>query len=163
MFIDSLLVEFKIPASAYVDDLKFIANLTHLRHFLTQANIDRVNEWSVSRGMLLFVKKCLVVLCGMSNPRHSYQCGSIDLPEADSVADLGAIRSADYTFREHILMVAQRECQLVGQSFRTIQTCDPAFMACIYRSYILSGLNCASPIWSLYLRQEVNELEFVQR
>ena len=60
-------------------------------------------------------------------------------------------------------MIAQRGRQLVGRCFRAIQSRDPEFMLRIYRTYILSGLNYASPIWSPYLQQEVNELESVQR
>ena len=78
-----LLAELNIPTSTYADDLKFIANLAILRRSLIQANVDLVNDWSVSRGMLLFVAKSLVVHCENSNPRYSYQCGSVDLQEAD--------------------------------------------------------------------------------
>ena len=47
--------------------------------------------------------------------------------------------------------------------FTAIQSRDPAVMLCIYHTYILPGLNFASPIWSPYLRQEVSELELVLR
>ena len=60
-------------------------------------------------------------------------------------------------------MVAQRGRQIVGRCFRAIQIRDLAFMLHIYRTYILPGLNYASPIWSPNLRQEVNELESVQK
>ena len=67
IFIDSLLAELNIPASAYADDLKFIANLTHHRCSVIQANVDRVYDWSVTRGMSLSVEKCLGVHCRNSN------------------------------------------------------------------------------------------------
>ena len=71
IFIDSLLAELNIPASAYADELKFIANLVHHRRSLIQANVDRVNDWSKSRGMPLSMEKFLVVHCRNSDPRRS--------------------------------------------------------------------------------------------
>ena len=89
IFIDSLLVELDISASAYADDLKFIANLAHHRLSLIQVNFDRIYDWSVSRGMPLSVETCLEVHLGNSNPRHAYQCGNIDLPRGRLCCRLG--------------------------------------------------------------------------
>ena len=113
--------------------------------------------------MPLSVEKCLVLHCGAANPRHRYHCGGSALPEADSVVQLGVTRSSDCTFREHVSKVAQRARQLLGQCFRAMQCRDPAFMLRIYRTYILPGLSYASQIWSPHLRQEIDELEEVQR
>ena len=52
---------------------------------------------------------------------------------------------------------------MVGWCFRAIQSPDPTLKLRIYRTYILPGPNYASPIWSLYLRQKVNELKSLKR
>lgn len=163
IYIDQLLAELDIPASAYADDLEFIANVVRHQRPAIQANINRVHDWSKARGMPLSVDKCFVLHCGASNPRHPYHCGHSALPEADSITELGVIRSSDGTFTDHISAIAKRGRQLVGHCFRAIQCRDPAFMLRIYQTYILPKLTYASPIWSPHLRQEIDELEAVQR
>jgi hypothetical protein len=160
---DSLLSELDIQASAYADDLKLTPNLARHRPASIQTNINCVFSWSEARGMPLSMDKSLVVHCGVANPRHRYHCSSCLLPEADSIRDLGVTRSSDCTFREHVSLLAQRGRQLVGRCFRAIQSRNPIFMLRVYRTYILPVLNYASPIWSPHLRQEINELESVQR
>ena len=52
-------------------------------------------------GMPLSVDKCLVVRCGANNPKHHYQCGTIDLPETESIVDLGVTQSQLNSLHEH--------------------------------------------------------------
>lgn len=68
VYIDSLSFELDITSISYADDLKFIANLSRVNHKLVQANIDSVHKWSVSRGMLPSIDKCLVLYYVRSNP-----------------------------------------------------------------------------------------------
>ena len=72
------------------------------------------------------------------------------------------IRSSDETYTEHVSKVAQRG-RLIGQCFRAFQSRDPRFLVRVYRTYVLPILNYGPPVWSPHLRQEVNELESVQR
>ena len=163
IFLDGLLNDLDIPASAYADDLKFIANLVRHSFVKIQSNINRVYDWSVAMDMPLSIEKCLVLHCGSNNPQYQYQCGSGVLSATDSAADLGITRSADGTYSEHISTVAQKGRRLVGMCFRGIQSRDPMFLMRVYRTYILPVLSYASPIWTPYLRQDVEELESVQR
>jgi hypothetical protein len=163
IYIDSLLSELDITSSAYADDLKFIVNLSRISQKLVQDNIDKVHRWSASRGMPLSVEKCLVLHCGSSNPRYDYQCGSSNLPVVESLTDLGITRSCDGTYSEHVSSVVQKGRRLVGMCFRGLQSRDASFLMRVYKTYILPVLNYASPIWSPHLRQEVDELEAIQR
>ena len=117
----------------------------------------------MAMDMPLSIEKCLVLHCGLNNPQYQYQCGGGVLPATDSLADLGIIRSADGTYSEHISAVAQKGRRLVGMCFRGIRSRDPVFLMRVYRAYILPVLSYASPIWTLYLCQDVDELESVQR
>ena len=63
----------------------------------------------------------------------------------------------------YISAVAQKGQRLVGMCFRGIRSRDPVFLMRVYRAYILPVLSYASPIWTPYLRQDVDELESVQR
>ena len=82
---------------------------------------------------------------------------------ATSFCDLGDIRSSDDTYTEHDSKMAQRRRQLIGQCFRVFHSRDPRFLVHVYRIYILPILNYGSPVWSPHQRQQVNELESVQR
>ena len=93
----------------------------------------------------------------------AYQYGNSFLPVATSFRDLGVICSNDDTRKELISKVAQRGRQLIGHCFRAFQSRDPRFLVLVYHTYVLLILNYGSPVWSLHLHQEVNELESVQR
>ena len=156
-------VRHEANASAFADDLKFIVNLARNHLDFTQANINWIFDWSVSRGMPLCLDKCIVLHCGKSHPHHCYQYGNSFLPAATSFRDLGVIRSSDDTYTEHVFKVAQRGRQLIGQCFRAFQSRDPRFLVRVYCTYVLPILNYGSPVWSPHLRQEVNELKSAQR
>jgi hypothetical protein len=113
--------------------------------------------------MPLSIDKCQVVHCGTSNPRHNYQCGGSSLPATASFVDLGVTRSCDGTYHDHVTSVVQKGRKLVGMCLRGLQSRDPAFMLRVYKTYIMPVLNYASSIWSPHMRQEVDELEAVQR
>ena len=93
IFMDPSLVTLDIPANGYADDLKFVVSLTSHNHSIIQINVQRVYEWSVLMEMPLSVDKCLEVYCGANNPKHYYQCGTLDLPKTESIVDLGVTRS----------------------------------------------------------------------
>ena len=157
-------VRYEANASAFADDLKFIVNLARNQPDFTEANVNCVFDWSVSRGMPLCLDKCVVLHCGKSSHHHRYQYGNSFLHAATSFRDfLDVIRSSDDTYTEHVYKVVQRGRKLIGQCFRAFQSRDPRFLVRVYRTYVLPILNCGSPVWSPHLRQEVNELESVQR
>jgi hypothetical protein len=163
VFIDSLLQSFDIPANAYADDVKLIAILSHYSHQQIQANVQRVHDWSLAMSMPLSIEKSVVLHCGADNPLRQYQCGTDILPDATNITDLGVIRSRDSSYREHVASVAQKGRRLVGQCFRALQSRDPTFMTQVYNTYILPVLLYASPVWTPHLRQDIDELEAVQR
>ena len=59
--------------------------------------------------------------------------------------------------------MAKRGRQLIGQCIRAFQSRDPRFLVRINCTYVLPILNYGSSVWSLHLRQKVNELESVQK
>ena len=83
-------VRHEANASAFADDLKFIVNMARNHPDFTQANINCVFDWSVSRGIPLCLDKCVVLHCGKLNPHHLYQYGNSFLPVATSFRDLGS-------------------------------------------------------------------------
>ena len=97
-------------------------------------------------GMPLSVDKCLVVHCGANNPKHHFQCGTIDLQETESTVDLGVTQSYLTLFKEHFSKIVQKSRCLVGLCFRTLQSRDPSFMIHNYKTYILPVLNYASSV-----------------
>ena len=60
-------------------------------------------------------------------------------------------------------MVAQKGRRLVEMCFRQLQSRQPNFLLKVYKTYILPPIMYASPLWSPYMRYEVNAIEAVQR
>ena len=163
IYMDSLISQIDIPATAYADDLKFAVNLARHKPEAAQANVDKVYSWSVRMGMPLSLSKSMVIHYGLNNPHYRYRCGEVNLPASNSFADLGIGRSSDGLFREHAAVVAQKGRRLTGLCLRAMPCRDPQFMLRVYKSHILPVLCYASCIWSPYLKYEIDDLEQVQR
>ena len=159
--IDSLLASLDIPTEGLADDLKFVIHLKRYSKEDILTSVEQVHSLSVQMGMPLSIDKCIVIHDGLNNHKIQYQCRSAILPDADEVADLGIMRSADNNFHDHIAVTATKERRLIGLCWRTMQSRDPSFMLRIYTKYIMPVQLYASFIKSPY--QETDELEVIQR
>jgi hypothetical protein len=163
IFVDSLLVLLDIPAQGFADDLKIVANRVKYSASHVQENIDRVRQWSEIMGMPLSLGKLFVLYYGQNNPRHKYHCGNSTFQVADTFTDLGVLRSSEGNYHEHVINLANKGRRLMGLCRKTMQSRDPVFMIRLYTTYIRPVLMYAAPIWSPYLRHEVEDLESVQK
>ena len=92
--------------------------------------------------MPLSISKCWVTYYSVNNPQFQCDCETSILPASETFVDLGARRSASGFFYDHIAMVAQKGCRLVGMCFRQLQSRQPDFLLKVYKTYILPPIIC---------------------
>ena len=70
------------------------------------------------------------------------------------VRDLGVSMSSHCTFDFHISNLYKRCSNLAGWILRTFTIRDPQVMLTLYKSLVMSRLEYASQLWSLYLLKQ---------
>ena len=104
-----------------------------------------------------------MLLCGPHQPNHFYYINSVAITSMDSVKDLGIRRSKDDTYTEHCNDVISRAASKCGMLRRMFPSSHYNLLWLAFVSYILPVLSYCSPIWSPFLKRDINALESIQR
>ena len=67
---NSLLERMKLPRVAFVDDFKFVGDITIYSHAELQGEVDMVADWSEEMNMPLSVEKSVAMHCGAKQPNY---------------------------------------------------------------------------------------------
>ena len=148
--LDPLLRSLHLPSFAYADDVKFVIDTTKHDLSLCQADLDIINRWSIIHHMPLSIEKCLLMHCGLHNPRRSYNLGGIPLHVADTVADLGIARTVAEGYSHHIkdvVMKASRS-RASGMIQRAFRQRPEKIIWLAFNIYVLPILMYVSPVWN---------------
>ncbi len=120
MLTNSLLNVIKLPFDAYVDDIKFIADVGVLSGQDVQVEVDKVVTWSKQHNMPLSVDKCGVLHYGNNQPNHSYHLNGRVMPTVTSFRDLGVVRSNTAAYSEQcqaLRLKAGRTANAIRRAF----------------------------------------------
>ena len=121
IFIDSLLTRITLPSEGFVDDFKFLADVSVYTAHQIQDEIDKVVAWTDENYTPLSVDKCVVLHCGPCQPNNIYHIRDIVIKRVDNICDLGISRSSNGSFSDHCLAIAKkasRVCGLIKHTFR---------------------------------------------
>ena len=111
---DSLLRRLKLPAWAFADDFKLLADVAAHSRDVIQQDVDTINQWSDERSMPLSIEKCAVMHCGKNQWLHSYMIKGKSLMCVDSFKDLGLVRTSNSNYSTHCEMTAARANRAAG-------------------------------------------------
>ena len=120
-------------------------------------------DWATLHGTPLSVEKCTVLHYGPHQPNHTYYINSVAITSTDYVKGLGKRRSKAGTYTEHcndVISKAASKCGILRRMFPSghRNLLWPAFV-----SYVLPVLSYYLPIWSPFLKRDINALESIQR
>ena len=134
----------------YADDLKIIHTITSpASHAELQSDLDRLPAWSITWGMSFNKAKCQVLHLGLHNPRHQYWLGGDLLQPADSLDDLGLLRTAktpcDYD--AHAQRCLRRAYGAISIILRGLSSRRPTIMRRVFTTYIRPIVEFAAALW----------------
>ena len=123
----------------YADDLKIIHPITSpASHAELQCDLDRLAAWSITWGISFNKAKCQVLHLGLHNPQHQYWLGGDLLQSADSLDDLGLLRTAktpcDYD--AHAQRCLRRAYGAISIILRGLSSRRPTIMRRVFTTYI---------------------------
>ena len=128
---DSLLRRLKLPAWAFADDLKLLADVAVHSCDVIQQEVDIISQWSDERSMPLSIGKCAVMNCGKNQTLHSYVIKGKPLMcfvSSNSFKDLGLIRPSNSSYSTHCEMTAARANRAAGAGRRAFQLKAPILL-----------------------------------
>ena len=163
IFIDSLLRRIQLPAVAFADDLKFIADVIHHTAASVQEDVNIVADWANENHTPLSVEKCGILHCGSHQPLNAYYLYNIPMTVMDSFVDLGVERSSTVNNSLHYQNLIARACRAAGFIRRTFRIHSKKLLWSAFQYYVLSILIYASQLWSPTKLKDIRLIEAVQR
>ena len=151
----------------FADDTKISAKIrTHEDTKLLQKDLDKVYRWADDNLMEFNEKK-------FEKMTHGHTEGVLDgvyntksgeeIHENRTVKDLGVLVSKDVSFAEHIDDLVLTSKIKAGTLLRNFETREAGPMIEMFNSYIRSRLDYCSLVWSPFRREEIDEIEGIQR
>ena len=153
-----------IKVYAYADDVKLAGQTPQD----LQNAIKIVENWAQNWKLKINPTKSEHIRlslssCTSSNPPNKYCVNKIEIPQTDTVKDLGIIFSSDLKFTSHISKIYSKSISLAYITLRTFKNSNPIFFVNLYKTYIrpITEYNCIT--WSPFLVSEVKKIESVQK
>lgn len=151
----------------FADDLKLFKIIRTYNDCLElQEDINRVTEWCRVNYMKLNVAKCKIMTVSRkkANVVFNYTIDNEPLERVNMIKDLGVYIDNELQFHYHIEFIRNKSMKMLGFVIRTLKEFQN--LNCfknLYCSYVRSGLEYASSVWSPYYNKYIDSLEKVQR
>ena len=128
-----------------------------------QDDVNTIADWAEANGTPLSIEKCCVLHCGSNQPFNEYHIKGCPIKSINSFTDLGIKRSVDSTYAEHCHDVVVKATKVCGIIRHVFHYRHQKLLLSAFVHYVLPTLSYCSPIWSPYLKRDINVLENVQR
>ncbi len=148
----------------FADDCKLYFRInTEIDKNLFLEDLFSLFEWAQSNGLTLALDKTVVMHLGYSNPRFNYSVQQANLAITESARDLGVLFSSNLKFSEHIAGICKRAFCRTNLIFLAFYSRKPSFLVQMFKTFVRPILEYASPVWSPYLKKDIDFLERVQK
>ncbi len=148
----------------FADDCKLYFRIrSNVDHALFTADLCSLFEWAQSNGLTLALNKTVIMHLGYGNPCCEYTVHGIDLVTTETAKDLGVLFSSNLKFTEHVASICKRAFSRVNLIFLAFYSRKPSFLVQMFKTFVRPVLEYASPVWSPYLKKDIDLLERVQK
>ena len=104
---------------------------------------------------------------GNNNPKHEYSItvgdDVVKLAETKCEKDLGVHIDPNLDFRDHIHKTIKKARSVSGMIIRNISYCKTSIMCPLFKALIRPILEYGNAVWSPFLKQDIDNIEKVQR
>ncbi len=153
-----------VSLKLFADDCKLYVRVKTNENFeLFLEDLGNLFRWAQSNGLTLALDKTAIMHLGYSNPCNSYTVNDIELEEVDIVKDLGVHFSSNLKFANHINIVCKKAFNRANLIYKAFYCRTPRFLVHMFKTFVRPTLEYASPIWSPYLRKDIDLIERVQK
>ncbi len=132
-----------------------------------QADLQKLQDWSVKWDLRFNEQKCKSLYLGKNNAKNTYKMGSLENPvlleETLAEKDLGITIDNELSFTKHIMQTVKKANNLVGMIRRTFTFLDNETFTKLFTSLVRPVLEYGNSVWSTHLQYLIKDIENVQR
>ena len=149
----------------FADDCKLTMEILNKEdHQKLQKDIDSAIASSLLNNMELNKEKFLLLQYGFhSDLKENYTLDkNTSLTKSTEIKDLGVTQSEDLSWLKHITNIANEGKKFAAWILRSFKTRSLAILQ-LFKIFVISKMEYASPLWIPYKKQDIEKLESVQR
>ena len=148
----------------FADDSKLIAKIKSKEdHKLLQKDIESAIMWSLLNNMELNMEKFQMIHHGKNEElKECYTVESTTLNKSSEIKDLGVIVSEDLSWNKHITSIVNDGKKFAAWILRCFKTRNKVVLH-LFKTFVISKLEYASPLWTPYLKKDIEKIEALQR
>ena len=132
-----------------------------------QGSINKLVEWSETWLISFNSDKCKMLHLGKNNPKHNYTIKegdtTVTLSETICEKDLGVSIDPELKFRDHIHLTIKKARRISGMILRNMTYKNKSIMSPLFKALIRPILEYANTVWSPFNKEDVDNIESVQR
>src|SRR6218665_2667058 len=130
---------------------------------ILREDLRRMFRWSQDWQMLFNLEKCSVMHMGKGNQELSYEIGGKVLKVSEEERDLGVIMHRSAKPSRQCAEASNKANSTLGMIRRTIVTREKDTILRLYKSLVRPQLEYCIQVWRPYPKQDMENLEKVQR
>ena len=128
-----------------------------------QCYLNKLASWASTWQLQISVPKCACLHLGTRRINYTYSIASFDLPNVDSIVDLGVGVNTDLKFSQHIKNIVAKAHQRSSLILLCFKCRDPTTLCRAFITYVRPLLEYCSQVWSPCYLTYICKLERVQR
>ena len=125
--------------------------------------LQNIQEWANKWQMKINPIKSSTMKLGRFKTNVTYSINNVDIPEVQSVKDLGLAYDANMRFDDYINNITRRAYQRTGLIFRGFISRNNGLLMRAYMTYVRPILEYSTCVWSPYMLRDIRQVEDVQR
>ena len=130
-----------------------------------QQDLDKLGEWEKTWLMQFHPQKCEVLTISKkkNTHHHPYKLHGHVLKHVNEAKYLGVTISSDFAWNKHISNIVAKAGKNLAFLKRNLQSNSQSIKERAYKALVRPLLEYASPLWDPYTRENIKQLEMVQR
>jgi Reverse transcriptase (RNA-dependent DNA polymerase) len=153
----------------FADDAKIYKHVVRVEDtFALQHTLDKFIDWTDKWLVKVNVNKCkAVVFCNRYNSTENtavnYRMRQTPLESVENIKDLGVIFDKNLKFTEHVNDKVNKAYGMLGLIKRNFRYMSRNCLVMVYKAIVRSHLEYADAVWCPVKREDVDNLERVQK
>ena len=127
-----------------------------------QNALNKLFSWSETWGMKFNIDKCKVLHFGKKNQCYSYEMNGVEISKSEAEKDLGIWMTRDLKPSVQCAEAYRISSTMLNQLSRAFHYRDRFVFLRLYKTYVRCHLEFSTPVWSPWLKGDIDLLEKVQ-
>jgi hypothetical protein len=161
------LLSYNTLCAIFADDTKIYRHInSHQDHLILQRDIVNIHSWSTTWGLKFNKNKCTIISLKRNNDpvEYLYSMDNSLLPRTDNAPDLGITITQTLSWNMHINTITNKALKRMWFLIWTLGFNAPQkAKLTTYLTIVRSILEYSTPVWNPTTKENIKQLESIQR